>query len=73
MTLSLAEIQTLYNARGRDTIYQGLIGRWPMRELHTGQSVSTIVDHSDKRHDGSPTSAPTYQDSVLQWKKALAG
>jgi len=66
-TLSQGEIETIYNARGRDLIYNGLLYRWVFIEGAPGVAASgtgLVKDIIGGLHM-TPTNSPTFRDSTL--------
>ncbi len=66
--LSAAELQTIYAARGRDRILDGLVGRWLMREKAPGATASgsdSIIDYSPHGNHGTPSGTLTYKESEM--------
>jgi hypothetical protein len=64
--LSLAEIGTIYHARGADNITTGLQGRWLMNELPAGSNCTAILDLSPNANNGSAANNPVYAATDLK-------
>lgn len=67
--LSVAEIKTIYNARGSDNIVNGLKGRWLMNEGTDGAAASgasSVIDISGNGNDGTPVNSPIYRASPMK-------
>jgi len=56
--LSEAEFMSIFSAMGKDGIVFGLQGRWHMRELGEGVSVTNVRDLSNSGISGSPSATP---------------
>ncbi len=70
--LSQVEIKTVYTARGRDGIVEGLVSRWTMNEKSNGATVSgadSIKDLVLNGNSGSPEGSPTYSESILGFRR----
>lgn len=71
--LSQAEITTIYNARGIDNIYYGLLHRWLLNEQAPSVEASgsnTVKDMVGQNH-GTPYLTPTYINSELKFRRSL--
>lgn len=72
-TLSQAEVTTIYNARGIDNIYHGLLHRWLLCEEAPGVEASgsnTVKDMVGQNH-GTPQLTPVYIGSQLKFRRRL--
>jgi len=76
--LSLGEIQTIYNCRGFDDIYYGLISRWRLNEQATDTILvsapiikdSTLSDNTGISIDGlGSTTDYTYAESKIRYHR----
>lgn len=66
--LSLAELQTMFNCKGKDGIILGLHWRWMQRELSPGIAAivaSSIIDFAGN-FNGTPENSPVYQAGILR-------
>lgn len=65
--LTAAEISSMYAARGKDDIYQGLLERWPMAEGAPGTSVTSnsAKDLIAGNHFDTITGTPQYAESQI--------
>jgi hypothetical protein len=63
--LSAEEVNTIYQARGRDKIVNGLLHRYKMIEGSPGSAASTIVDIGSLKIDGSASGTPAYVTSLI--------
>jgi len=73
--LSAAEIQTIYNCMGHDTIVDGLVARWLMNEASpgTGASGSGVVkDCGPFGNHGTPNDSPLYRADRLSFRRRVA-
>jgi hypothetical protein len=72
--LTLAEIQTMYAAKGNDFILNGCLNRWLMRsEFAPGVAATgtgVVKDYVGGNHQ-TPTGSPLYQESVLKIKRGV--
>lgn len=71
--LSLAEIQTIYAARGKDTILSNLRHRYVFMEGAPGTTISTLIDIAELRVNGTSSGSPIYYQSELTFKRGLYG
>ncbi|MBA7491382.1 hypothetical protein ES702_01927 [subsurface metagenome] len=74
VALSLAEMNTIYHARGADNIVAGLVARWLMNEKPDGETASganVITDISGQGNHGSPVNSPVYRAAPVRLVKAL--
>lgn len=72
--LSAAEIQTIYAARGHDSIYDGLLHRWTINDGVAGTTASgsdSVKDIVGGFH-GTPAGTPTYTASELTFRRRAA-
>lgn len=68
--LSAKEVETIYAARGRDNIIDGLVGRWLFDEKHHGAAaVGTAYDISDRGNHATTTGTPTYNESEISARR----
>jgi hypothetical protein len=64
--LSLAELETMYAARGHDAIKNGLLHRWLVKEAAPGVvGIVPIVDSAAGQFNGTPIFGPVYRESIL--------
>jgi hypothetical protein len=75
-SLSAAEIQTIYAARGHDNLLDGLVSRWLLNEKAKGVTVSgsnSVKDIGSGGNHGTPgTSNCSYAESVLSFRRRAA-
>jgi len=67
-TLSDNEIRTLYAARGRDRIVQGLQSRWKMAEESPGvvaAGAAVVRDTGPQSQHGTPVNGPVYSEALV--------
>jgi hypothetical protein len=73
--LSANEINTIYRARGRDNILEGLHCRWTFSELVAGSSASgsgVVRDKGPGQLHGTPTNTPTYASAIAAHRRRRA-
>ena len=66
--LSAQEIANLYNARGADSIVNGLVHRWKMNESYptaTASGASSVKDTAGTIHI-TPTASPVYAEALVR-------
>jgi hypothetical protein len=68
--LAASEVDDLYAARGADSIYNGIIGRWRMDEGASG--AGSVIDLTANNNNGTPVGGPTYQESSLRKCRRVA-
>lgn len=71
--LSANEINTIYRARGKDSIIRGLIHRYNFFEAATGTiatGAGTVRDKGSGTHvNGTPTNSPTYASAIVSKRR----
>lgn len=73
--LSVAELETIIGAQGRDNIVSGLLHRWRCNEGSEGATASgagSIKDSGAAQVNGTPIFSPTYRASQLSFARAYA-
>jgi hypothetical protein len=70
--LTADEILTIYSTQGRDGIYSGIRGRWPMDELSEGTTATLANDISDGKSNGTPTNGPVYGSEYITSQRRVA-
>jgi hypothetical protein len=69
--LSLAEIQSIYHARGGDTVVSSLLGRWPLLEpdASSASGAGTVTDIAGNGYHGTPYNTPTYASAPFKCRR----
>jgi len=67
--LGASEIETIYACRGTDGIYNGLVGRWLLREKECGAIAASQLINVYNSQTGTPTNSPTYVPSTLKFRR----
>lgn len=73
--LSVAEIETIFAAKGVDGIVDGMVARWLMNEDAPGVVASGADLHKDLGKngiDGTPNNSPTFAESILRSRRRVA-
>lgn len=69
--VSAAEIMTIFTARGRDGIVQGLASRYPCNDLGEGQAVITVANIGPiDRVSGIPVNTINFDTTILTPRKS---
>jgi hypothetical protein len=71
--LYVSEIETIYAARGRDSIVFGLVGRWVMLDREPGVTASgtnQVKDWSDQQNHGTASGSPSFSESYTVSRKS---
>jgi len=66
--LSAAEIATIYAARGRDRIVDGLVGRWKLTEAEptaVAAGAGSVRDSGPLGLHGTPANNPVYAEALV--------
>lgn len=62
--ISPAEALTIYTMRGRDHIWEGITGYWPLNDLGPSVAIATAVDVSGLGGAASPIGAPVFGEGI---------
>ena len=64
------ESKVIYNSRGNDKIYEGLIGRWMLNDNIPGSTISgtdSVKDFMSGKNDGAPIGSPILREDVIRF------